>query len=80
MRTLGPIGSLLTTNGSLQQLIQEAIQHVERWKGDRHILFENGTESEHISDAGTCCFCDPVVVYTDPVTGYRAYLHRTLEA
>ena len=69
---------------SLQEFIEGAIRDVIERKGDSHIVkLDDSGESrgyEHVISPGECCRCDPVVLYTDYVTGCKVYLHRTLEA
>jgi hypothetical protein len=68
---------------SLQEFIEGAIRDVIERKADSHIVkVDDAGESgyEHAVAPGEGCPCDPVVLYTDHVTGCRVYLHRTLEA
>ncbi len=81
MRTLRPTGLLITADSALAELIKEAIFHVEHAKQDQHIIrVDSGAQYEHRTVSDECCSCDPVVIYTDLITGCRVYLHRTLEA
>lgn len=81
MRTLRPVGLLITADSALAELIKKAIIHLEQGKVDQHIIrMDNGADYQHRTVSDQCCSCDPMVIYTDLITGYRVYLHRTLEA
>ena len=69
---------------SLQEFIEGAIRDVIERNADSHIVkVDDSGETqgyEHATAPGECCRCDPVVLYTDCITGCKVYLHRTLEA
>jgi hypothetical protein len=81
MRTLRHPSLLITIDSALAELVKEAIFHIEKGQADQHIIrVHSGAYFEHTTVSDQCCSCDPVVIYTDLITGYRVYLHRTLEA
>ena len=45
---------------------------------DQHV-YKLNEESEHETD-GSPCWCNPVTAYSDPVTGGKVLVHRTMEA
>lgn len=68
---------------TLGEVITNAVAAVINQTADSHIFKEDELLTaygyEH-AIAEERCWCDPVIVYTDPVTCHKVYLHRTLEA
>jgi hypothetical protein len=74
----------MTETCTLDEVIAAAIHRVIEQEADTHIFKDDDAVKmsgyEHAIDEGQGCWCNPVVVYTDSVTGYKVYFHRTLEA
>jgi hypothetical protein len=65
----------------IEALVKDVLLQAQHWDEDRHIIqMDGGWDYDHNTAAGERCSCDPINIYTDPLTGYNVYLHRTLEA
>ena len=63
------------------EAVRVAIQHVQECRKDSHIVASDWIVEEfhgpHTNES--TCWCYPMVIYRDPLSGCQVFVHRKLE-